>query len=197
MPITCQNGETPRYRYRDIKGGKQRLAFCNNKVMEITTFKNTKINKPKGWRQESARHALASKGIKTGRKQSFLKKYEPEARIILIGGGTAVGMTAGLAGAIGTYLATGVPLLPYFVGGGAVGGAVIGSQAYKKLYEAKPKTSKESYETIKEAYEAQKPLWKKGNVTKIIKKKGKYKILYEKMTKKEKELLIKSLKRGK
>jgi len=188
MPIECPNGESPRYRYRDIKGGKQRLAFCNNKVMETTTFKNPTI-KPVGWKQESARHALARKGIKT--KQSFLKKHEDEARIILLGGGTAVGATAGLAGAIGTYLATGVPLLPYFVGGGAVGGAVIGSKAFKKLYGVKPKISKESYKTIEEAHEAQKPLWKKGNVTKIVKKKGKYKILYEQMTKKEKERMAK------
>ena len=183
MPITCPSGELPRYRYKDIEGGKQRLAFCNNKVMEITTFKNPKT-KPKGWKQESARHALARKGIKTGRKQSFLKKHEEEARIILIGGGTAVGVTAGLAGAIGTYLATGVPLLPYFIGGGIAGGVLIGSQAYEKLYGTKPLIAKKSYKTIDEAYKAQKPLWDKGYITKIFKKNKEYKIMYEKMRKK-------------
>ena len=39
MPIKCKKGK-PRYRYRKIKKGKQRLAFCDNKVVEVKTFKN-------------------------------------------------------------------------------------------------------------------------------------------------------------
>lgn len=39
MPIECPSGEKPRYRFRKIKKGKQRLAFCNNKVVETKTYK--------------------------------------------------------------------------------------------------------------------------------------------------------------
>ena len=73
MPITCPSGEKVRYRYKKKKlsgGRKARLAFCGNQVVEISLFKNKKKIKekrikPKGWRQESARHSLARKGIKT------------------------------------------------------------------------------------------------------------------------------------
>ena len=39
MPIKCKSGKKPRYRHKNIKGGTQRLAFCNNKVVETKTFK--------------------------------------------------------------------------------------------------------------------------------------------------------------
>lgn len=39
MPIKCKSGAKPRYRHRKIKGGTQRLTFCNNKVVETKTFK--------------------------------------------------------------------------------------------------------------------------------------------------------------
>lgn len=47
MPITCPSGKKPRYRFRKTKTGKQRLAFCNNKVVEITPYKNSKKGIPK------------------------------------------------------------------------------------------------------------------------------------------------------
>jgi len=64
-PITCPSGRKPRYRHRKIRGGRtQRLAFCNNKVVETTTVKK----KPIGWRRETARHSLAARGIRSSRK---------------------------------------------------------------------------------------------------------------------------------
>jgi len=39
MPIKCPDGKKPRYRHRKIKKGTQRLAFCNNKIVEIKTYK--------------------------------------------------------------------------------------------------------------------------------------------------------------
>jgi len=39
MPVKCVRGVKPRYRFRKVKGGKQRLAFCNSKVVEAKTFK--------------------------------------------------------------------------------------------------------------------------------------------------------------
>ncbi len=49
-----------RFRFRKIKGGKQRLAFKNNKVVEVATFKKgkkkvKKLNKrktKKSWRKK-------------------------------------------------------------------------------------------------------------------------------------------------
>lgn len=41
MPIKCKTGTKPRYRFRKIKGGTQRLAFCNGKVVETKTFKKS------------------------------------------------------------------------------------------------------------------------------------------------------------
>ena len=45
MPIKCKN--KPRYRYRKISKGKQRLAFCNGDVVEITMYRNGKKVKTK------------------------------------------------------------------------------------------------------------------------------------------------------
>lgn len=42
MPIKCPGGLEPRFRFRDVKGGKQRLAFCGNEVVEIVNFLNGK-----------------------------------------------------------------------------------------------------------------------------------------------------------
>ena len=41
------------------------------------------IAKKKGWKLESSRHALARKGIKTGRKKKVNKKLEQKGRLIL------------------------------------------------------------------------------------------------------------------
>ena len=42
MVVKCRKGK-PRFRFRKIKGGRQRLAFCNNKAKEIKTFKKGKV----------------------------------------------------------------------------------------------------------------------------------------------------------
>jgi len=34
-------GKATRFRFRKIKGGKQRLGFRNNELIEITSFKRT------------------------------------------------------------------------------------------------------------------------------------------------------------
>lgn len=46
------------------------LQFVFSIKMENTLLHNTKIKGKKGWKNESARHALASKGVKTGRKRT-------------------------------------------------------------------------------------------------------------------------------
>lgn len=38
MPITCPGSEKVRFRFRNVGDGKQRLAFCDNKVVEVTKF---------------------------------------------------------------------------------------------------------------------------------------------------------------
>lgn len=42
MPITCPNGEKPKYRFKKIKGGKIRLTFCGDKVVETKKFMDRK-----------------------------------------------------------------------------------------------------------------------------------------------------------
>lgn len=44
MPIKCKYGGTARYRFRTTskKRLKQRLAFCDGGVVEVTNFKNGK-----------------------------------------------------------------------------------------------------------------------------------------------------------
>jgi len=42
MVLKCISGVKPRFRFRKITGGKQRLAFCNG-VIEIKTFKRKKV----------------------------------------------------------------------------------------------------------------------------------------------------------
>lgn len=36
MPLKCR--KKVRYKFRKIRKGKQRLAFCNNKVVEVKTY---------------------------------------------------------------------------------------------------------------------------------------------------------------
>ena len=39
MPLKCPDGSTPRYRFRNIKGKRVRLAFCDNEIIEVAEFK--------------------------------------------------------------------------------------------------------------------------------------------------------------
>lgn len=38
MPISCPGGGKARFRFRSVEGKKQRLAFCGDKVVEVTHF---------------------------------------------------------------------------------------------------------------------------------------------------------------
>jgi len=60
MVIRCKRGK-PRIRSRKVKGGTQRLTFCNNKLKEVVTFKKIRINK-------SSRAKAHNRTIKTVRK---------------------------------------------------------------------------------------------------------------------------------
>jgi len=86
-------------------------------------------DKPVGWRQESARHALARKGIKT--KQSFLKKhkYKKYFKPLIMGGATGAGIVAGLSANAITHT---MPL--QFVGIGGMGGYLAGRKLTQKIY---------------------------------------------------------------
>jgi hypothetical protein len=45
MPVRCDKGQ-PRYRVRTVRKGRQRLAFCGNKVVEAKMM--TKRKKKRG-----------------------------------------------------------------------------------------------------------------------------------------------------
>lgn len=57
MPVSCPGGKKARYRIRKTKKGHQRLAFCGNKVVEVTNMKKNRHGKLK----------KASRGKKLGR----------------------------------------------------------------------------------------------------------------------------------
>ncbi len=37
MVVKCKKGK-PRFRFRDIMGGKQRLTFCGDEIVEVMNF---------------------------------------------------------------------------------------------------------------------------------------------------------------
>lgn len=45
MVIKCKTGRKPRFRVRQTAKGKQRLAFCNSKVVEIKNLKTGRVKR--------------------------------------------------------------------------------------------------------------------------------------------------------
>lgn len=77
------------------------------------------------WKQESARHALARKGIKTGTKHKYKKYFKP----LIMGGATGAGAVVGLSANAITHV---MPL--QFVMGGSMAGYLVGRKLTQKIY---------------------------------------------------------------
>ena len=65
----------------EIMLGRQRLIFAKrNKIMPDFGLYKRNASKGKGWKSESARHSLAAKKIKTGRKKRQLPNITKQMR---------------------------------------------------------------------------------------------------------------------